>query len=150
MTVACDNQGVDHTARQGLGLAKHVHTKHVCLQAARDEGWLDVVEIPTERKLVGVEYDQDTKTLQFSVPVRGAPAQWLALRQQVCQAVGALQHEVTCRRPKSRDASGISPCDGSVLYAASNSPRGLCESERQRRPLVPLRMTAPKWSRNQF
>ena len=29
---------LDHTARQGLGLAKHVHTRHLWLQAARDEG----------------------------------------------------------------------------------------------------------------
>ena len=78
VTIACDNQGVvDHTARQGLGLAKHVHTRHLWLQAARDEGRLDVVKIPTERnpadlltkplpfsriqeKLVGVEYDHGT------------------------------------------------------------------------------------------
>ena len=32
-TNACDNQGVlDHTARQGLGLGKHVHTRHLWLQ----------------------------------------------------------------------------------------------------------------------
>ena len=80
VTIACDNQGVvDHTARQGLGLAKHVHTRHLWLQAARDEGRLDVVKIPTERnpadlltkplpfsrieelcRLVGVEYDHGT------------------------------------------------------------------------------------------
>ena len=36
-------------------------------------------------------------------------AQWLALRSQVCQAVEAMQHDVTCRLPKSRDASAISP-----------------------------------------
>ena len=42
VTIACDNQGVvDHTARQGLGLAKHVHTRHLWLQAARGEGRLD-------------------------------------------------------------------------------------------------------------
>ena len=36
VTIACDSQGVvDHTARQGLGLAKHVHTRHLWLQAAR-------------------------------------------------------------------------------------------------------------------
>ena len=84
VTVACDNQGVeDYTARQGLGLAKHVHTRCLWQQAARDEGRLDVVKIPTERnpavllttplpfdriqdvcKLVGVEYDQDSKTLE--------------------------------------------------------------------------------------
>ena len=83
-TIACDNQGVvDYTARQGLGLAKHVHTRYLWQQAARDEGRLDVVKIPTERnrafllttplpfdriqdvcKLVGVEYDQDSKTLE--------------------------------------------------------------------------------------
>ena len=83
-TIACDNQGVvDDTARQGPGLAKHVHTRHLWLQAARDEGWSDVVKIPTERnlavllttplpfdriqdvrKFVGVEYDQDSKTLE--------------------------------------------------------------------------------------
>ena len=31
-TIACDNLGVvDHTARQGLGLAKHVPTRHLWL-----------------------------------------------------------------------------------------------------------------------
>ena len=61
--IACDNQGVvDHTARQGLGLAKHVHTRHLWLQAARDEGRLDVVKIPTERNLA----DLLTKPLPFS------------------------------------------------------------------------------------
>ena len=80
VTIACDSQGVvDHTARQGLGLAKHVHSRHLWLQAARDEGRLDVVKIPTERnpadlltkplpfsrieelcRLVGVEYDHGT------------------------------------------------------------------------------------------
>ena len=85
VTAACDNQGVvDHTARQGLVLAKHVHTRHLWLQAARDEGGLDVVKIQTERnpadlltksdhiqdrcKLVGVEYDQDSKTLEVWCP----------------------------------------------------------------------------------
>ena len=84
--VACDNQWVvDHTARQGLGLAKNVHTGHLSLQAARDEGRSDVVKIPTELnpadlftkplpfdqeecKLVGVEYDQDSKTLEDQYP----------------------------------------------------------------------------------
>ena len=80
VTIACDNQGVvDHTARQGLRLVKHVHPRHLWLQAARDEGWLDVVKIPTQRnpddlltkplpfsrieelcRLVGVEYDHGT------------------------------------------------------------------------------------------
>ena len=88
VTIACDNQGVvDHTARKGLGLAKHVHTRCLWLQTARDEGRLDVVKIPTQRhpadlltkplpldrirelcKLVGVEYDQDSKTLQVQCP----------------------------------------------------------------------------------
>ena len=45
-TVACDNQWVvNHTARQGLGFSKHVHTRHLWLQAARDEGRLHVVKI---------------------------------------------------------------------------------------------------------
>ena len=62
-TIACDNQGVvDHTARQGLRLVKHVHTRHLWLQAARDEGWLDVVKIPTERNPA----DLLTKPLPFS------------------------------------------------------------------------------------
>ena len=91
VTIACDNQGVvDHTARQGVGLAKHVRTRHIWLQAARDEGRLDVVKIRTERnpadlltkpppfnrilelcKLVGVAHDEDsmTREAQFSVPV---------------------------------------------------------------------------------
>ena len=46
VTIACDNQGVvDHTARQGLGLAKHVHTRHFWLQAARGESRLQQSEI---------------------------------------------------------------------------------------------------------
>ena len=52
VTIACDNQGVvDHTARQGLGLAKHVRTRHLWLQAARIEELC---------RLVGVEYDHGT------------------------------------------------------------------------------------------
>ena len=46
-------------------------------------------------------------------------AECFALRSSVCQAVEAMQHEVTCRLPKSHDASSISPCDGSVMCAAS-------------------------------
>ena len=60
VTIACDNQGVvDHTARQGLGLAKHVHTRHLWL---RDEGRLGVVKIPAER----TPADLLTKPLPFS------------------------------------------------------------------------------------
>ena len=93
VTIACDNQGVvDHTARQVLGFAKHVHTRRLWLQAARDEGLLDGVKIPTERdladlltkplpfdriqelcKLVGVEYDQDSKTLEVQCPSTRCP-----------------------------------------------------------------------------
>ena len=93
VTIACDNQGVvDHTARQGLGLAKHVHTRHLSLQAARDEGQLDVVKIPTGRNpadlltkpllldriqelcnLVGVEHDQGSKTLEVQCPSTRCP-----------------------------------------------------------------------------
>ena len=105
---------------------------------------LDVPKIPTERdpadlhtkplpfdriqdlcKLVGVECDQDVKTREVQCPSARCPrtrmrrAKELVLRQQVRQAVDALQHEVTCRLPKSRDASGISPSDGSVLCAAN-------------------------------
>ena len=64
-------------------------------------------------KLVVVEYGQDSKTLEVQCPSTRCSrtwmrrARWLALRQQVCQAVEAVQHEVTCRFPKSRDASGI-------------------------------------------
>ena len=47
VTIACDIQGVvDHTARQGFGMAKHVHSRHFWLQAARDEGRLDVEKVP--------------------------------------------------------------------------------------------------------
>ena len=72
---------VDHTTRQGLALAKHVHTRHHRLPAARDSSQLDVVNIRTQRnpddlltkplpfnriqelcKLVGVEYEQDSMT----------------------------------------------------------------------------------------
>ena len=60
------------------------------------------------------------------------------LRSQMCQAVETMQHEVTCRLPKSRSASVISPCDGSVLCAASILRGGLCELERRLRPVVPL------------
>ena len=85
VTLACDNQGVVDRTRQGVGLAKNMHTRHLWPQAARDEGQLDVVKIPTERdpadllteplpfdrvqglcKLVGVEFDQDSKTLEVS------------------------------------------------------------------------------------
>ena len=32
-SIACDSQGVvDHTARQGCGLSKHVHARHLWLQ----------------------------------------------------------------------------------------------------------------------
>ena len=63
VTIACDNQGVvDHTARQGLGLAKHVHMRHLGLPAARDEGCLHVVKIRTERNLA----DLLTKPLPFN------------------------------------------------------------------------------------
>ena len=110
---------VDHTARQGLGLAKHVHTRHFWLQAARDEGRLDVVKIRTERnpgdlltkplpfnriqelcKLVGVEHDQDSMTREAQCPTTRSSrtcarrAKWLALRSQVCQAAEAIQHKV--------------------------------------------------------
>ena len=88
VTIACDNEGVvDHTARQGLELAKHVRTRQIWLQAARDEGWLDVVNIRTERnpadlltkprpfnriqelcKLVGVAYDEDSMTREAQCP----------------------------------------------------------------------------------
>ena len=62
VAVACDNQGVvDRTVRQGLQLAKHVHTRHLWLQAARDEGPLDVEKIPTERNPAGLL----TKLLPF-------------------------------------------------------------------------------------
>ena len=53
MTLACDNQGVvDRAARQGSGLAKHVHTRHLWLQA--EDGRLDVVNIWTERNLADI------------------------------------------------------------------------------------------------
>ena len=87
VTIACD-----HAARPGLGLAKHVRTRHLWLQAARDEGQLDVVKIPTERHqadlltkllpfdriqdlctLVRVEYDQDSKTLEVQSPSTEVP-----------------------------------------------------------------------------
>ena len=61
VTSARDNQGVaDHTARQGFGLAMHVHTRH--LQAARGEGLLDVVKVQTERN----PPDPLTKPLPFT------------------------------------------------------------------------------------
>ena len=63
VTIACDNQGVvHHTARQGLGFARHVHKRHLWLQAAKDEGRLDVVKIPTEPNPA----DLFTKSLPFS------------------------------------------------------------------------------------
>ena len=95
---ACDNcmrqpRGAGpHTACQGLELAKHVHSRHLRLHAARDEGWLDVVKIRMQRnpvdlltkllplnripelcKLVGVEYDQDSKTLEVLWPSTRCP-----------------------------------------------------------------------------
>ena len=63
VTLMSDNQGVvDHTARQGLGLAKHVHTRHLWLQAARESGQLDVCKVHTSRNVVDVL----TKAFPFS------------------------------------------------------------------------------------
>ena len=59
-----DNQGViDHTARQGLGVAKHIHVRHLWLQAARESGQLDVRKVHTSRNAADVL----TKALPFSV-----------------------------------------------------------------------------------
>ena len=45
-TIACDSHGaVDHAARQGSGLAKHLHTIHLSLQTARNEGRMNIVKI---------------------------------------------------------------------------------------------------------
>ena len=49
-------------------------------------------------------------------------AKWLALRSQVCQFVEVVQHEVTCRLPKRRDAFDIPHFDNSVL-CSEHSPR---------------------------
>ena len=81
VTVARDNQGVmDHTARQGLGLAKHVHTRHLWLQAAQDEGRFDVVRSlchsTASKSCASSSESNTTKTprhLKFCVPARGAP-----------------------------------------------------------------------------
>ena len=57
-----DNQGViDHTAMQGLGLAKHVHVRHLWLQSARESGQLDVRKVHTSRNPADVL----TKPLPF-------------------------------------------------------------------------------------
>ena len=73
MTIAC--KVVDHTARQGLGLAKHVHTRHLWLKAARDEGRLDVVLT----KLL--PFDQDSKTFEVSVSQYEVPQNLNEARQ---------------------------------------------------------------------
>ena len=93
VTIACDQPrgGGPHSTLR-LGLAKHVHTRHLWLQAARDEGRSGVVKIPTERnpadplteplpfdhiqdlcKLVGVEHDQDSKTPEVQCPSTRSP-----------------------------------------------------------------------------
>ena len=70
-----DNQGVvDHTARQGLGLAKHVHIRNLWLQAARDEGQLDVRKVHTSQNPADVL----TKALPF------------ARVRALCRLVGAI------------------------------------------------------------
>ena len=61
-TLMSDNQGViDHTARQGLGVAKHIHVKHLWLQAARESGCLEVRKVHTSRNSADVL----TKPLPF-------------------------------------------------------------------------------------
>ena len=63
-TLMSENQGVvDHTARQGLGLAKHVHIRHLWLQTARESGQLDVCKVHTSRNAADVL----TKALPFNV-----------------------------------------------------------------------------------
>ena len=58
-----DNQGVvDHTARQGLGVAKHIHVRHLWLQAARESGGIEVRKVHTTRNPADVL----TKALPFS------------------------------------------------------------------------------------
>ena len=48
--LACDNHAVaDHMTRPGLGLPSPLHTRHLWLQAGRDEGRLDVVKFLTEK-----------------------------------------------------------------------------------------------------
>ena len=59
-----DNQGVvDHTARQGLGVVKHIHVRHVWLQTTRESGQLDMRKVHTSRNLADVL----TKALPFGV-----------------------------------------------------------------------------------
>ena len=115
-----------HEEVVGLGLAKHVRTRPLWQQAARGEGRLDDEDSDSAKSrchshpravqaLVGVEYDQDSKTPEVQCPCTRCPrtwmwrAKWLVLRQQVCQAAEAMQHEVTCRLSDSRNASIVSP-----------------------------------------
>ena len=59
-TLMSDNQGVvDHTARQGLGVAKHIQFRRLWLKTARASGQLDVREVHTYRN----EADVLTKAL---------------------------------------------------------------------------------------
>ena len=50
-----DDQGVvDHTARQGLGVAKHIQFRRLWLKTARASGQLDVREVHTYRNAADV------------------------------------------------------------------------------------------------
>ena len=134
VTIACDNQGVvDHTARQGLGLAKHVHTRHLWLQAARDEGWLDVVKIPTERNPA----DLLTKPLPFS-RIEKSCADSLESNTTTAR-VEAMRHEVSYRLTKNPDTLATSHCQ-QCFGRSENSPRELPMSKEQRRSSVLLLM----------
>ena len=52
---------VDHTARQGLEVAKHIHVRHLWLQTARESGQRDVRKVHTSRNAANVV----TKALPF-------------------------------------------------------------------------------------
>ena len=61
-TLMSDNRRVvDHTARQGLEVAKHIHVRHLWLQTARESGQRDVRKVHTSRIAANVL----TKALPF-------------------------------------------------------------------------------------
>ena len=143
VTIACDNQGVvDHTARQGLGLAKHVHTTHLWLQAAFDEGRLDVVEMSTERNPADLVHEASTVQPHRRV----VQTRWSRIRPRhvstivrVYQTVEAMHHEVSYRFTKNPDTLATSHCQ-QCCGRSENSQRELPRSKEQRRSSVLLWM----------
>ena len=139
VTKACHNQGVvHHTPRQGLGLAKHVRTRHLWLQAVMGEGRLDVVEIPTEHDPAAHEASA------IRPNPRVVQTRWSRIRPRhvstivgVYRAVEAMHHEVSYRLTKNPDTLATTHCQ-QCFGRSENSPRELPRSKEQRRLSVLL------------